>query len=66
MSTEDNLWSDDPSTMIDNASIAIVAAALNEDQCIKVRDLEAETEIPQTTVHCILTKHLLKKTVAVW
>ncbi len=31
-----------------------------------VREIQAETGIPQTAVHCILSKHLFKNKVAVW
>ncbi len=66
VSMEDHLWFGCPSTAIDNTSIATVATMLNEDGCATVREIKAESGIPKTTVHCILTKHLFKKKVVVW
>ncbi len=66
VSTEDNPCSVCPSTAIDNTSIVIVATVHDKNWCATTRESETETEIPGTTVHCILTEHLFKKKVAVW
>ncbi len=55
-----------PSTEIDNRSVAVVGTVLDEDRHITLREMEAETRIPQTTVHRILTEHVFKKKGAVW
>ncbi len=66
MSTEHNPWSGCSSTVIDRTNIAIVAPVLDKHQYVMIREIGAETRIPQTTVHHILTEHLFKKNVAVW
>ncbi len=51
--------------MINNPRIAIFNAVLAKDQFIMVKKIEAETGIPRSTVHRILTELLFKKKVAV-
>ncbi len=63
VSTEDNPQFGCSATAIDNVSIAIVTPVLDKG---RVRNIEVETGIAQTTVHCILTEHLCKNKVAAW
>ncbi len=57
MSKEDNLWSGHPSTGI-NTSIIIITTVHDKDWCVMVRETEAETGIPRTAIHRILTEYL--------
>ncbi len=57
VSTVNNLWSGCPCTAFDNTSIAFIAIVFNEDWCVMVREMDAETGIPQTTIYSILIEH---------
>ncbi len=64
VNTEDNSQSGRPSIAINNTSIAIINAVLDENQYVMVRETEAEIGLLQTVIRHILTEHLIKKKVA--
>ncbi len=60
VSTEDNLGCGCPSTASGNTNTDIFATVLDEDKYAMVREIEAKTVMPQTTLHHILTEYLFK------
>ncbi len=59
--SEGRVSTEPSTTAIDNKSIGIVTTVLDKGRRIMVREIEAKSGIPQTTVRQILTQHLFKK-----